>query len=1622
MDQPHHVSDLIRQSGLFDAAWYLSEYPDVAPTGIDPLDHYLRYGARMHRRPGPTFDPQYYLAANPDIAASGVDPLIHYVMNGVNEGRAAVPVMADRGNYAERIEIVVPVFNALQDVKRCLESLKNRRDGFIMRVIVVNDGSDSATTMWLRQKCEQDSLFHLIEHDKNRGYTAAVNAGLRQTTAPYVIMLNSDTIVTRGWLKGLVRCIESNPKLGIVGPLSNAASWQNVPTLFDESGGFEINALAAGFTPDDMARVVASASSRAYPKLPFVNGFCFMMRRAVIAAIGFMDEENFPVGFGEENDYCIRAADAGFGLAIADDVYVFHAKSKSFGHEKRVELSRKGAEANCRKHGAARMRGLIEQSAKLSDMDALRVAVREALVTHEPCVQPADLWSMRVLFLLPAIAGGGGVHSIVQEASEMRRLGVKANIAVEHKQLDQFLELYADVPDTAGLFTGFEPKRVTELGKDYDVIVGTICSSMVLVKQIADAWPRILPAYYVQDYEPLFFTQGTAAWKTARASYSLIPNVVLFAKTRWIADKVRAEHGVRVHKVAPSIDLEIYRPRLGKHEKSETGSSESILQIAAMIRPQTPRRGAERTMRVLARLTAAYPGRIAVSLFGCAEEHSQFQALERGFAYRNHGVLNRREVAALLSTADLFLDLSDYQAFGRTALEAMACGAAAAVPVHGGADEYAVDGVNAVMLDSLDEEGCSERLIALIDDPVTLRRLQIAGMLTASRFNARSAALSELAVLAGARARHLQQVLHHPAGTVPAIQHCAKPALSLVPASAPELQRKLPITVLVITWDIGHNPLGRSYMLGEVLDRIVRNVVMAGFQFPRYGSDVWEPVRDGRLPVISLPGENLPELLESFERIAARIKPDLVIACKPRLPSIQLAAMIKRKAGCPVILDIDDHELSFFQDAKEITAAELQKMRDGSAKNQVEPYDALWTQLAQHMRKYADEIIVSNVALRRKFGGTVVPHVRDETVFDPALHDRAASRRKYGIPGDVKAVMFFGTPRQHKGINVLAEAVNQIGNAAFKLVIVGASTDRSVTAKLNKLAPGRIIYLPNQPFSAIPEIIACADVICLPQDEEHFISQYQLPAKAIDAVAMGIPLLVTRTPPLMQLVTDGVAVAIAIDDLPRALETAVDASAASRWAAQVRPKFLKHYSYAAAAESLRGVIMRAIKNNTKGRTDDLPALLDQQRRLLGLPRHAAKLKRPAGIDVAVFWKQNDSGIYGRRCDMLIRYLASRDDVRRVIVFDAPVSEHDMLARRNADSTTTHDRLLYVKTYEKLFGTLDSGKVSYRVFVYQPGVFRTTENGSVQPPLVDGYLQWLAAVFEEEDLNPEKSVFWLYPKNFMAPQIIERFAPRRVVVDVVDDHRAWPGVSSAERARLTANYRDTLARAHMAFVNCEPMADAMRNFFPAIRTVPNGCDRNPPEVRPRNNAEFDAFMATGGKVIGFIGNLEQKIDIPLVEKVAERFPECQVVLVGSTHANPEILRLKRYPNVRMPGIVPYDQIGAWLSRFDVGIIPHRDMEMTRAMNPLKLYVYLGWGVPVVSTEICNIDLSTRFVSLARSHDEFLDRIAGVLEEGRIDDPALHRYINENCWTARFERHVDELLSSMKRKSHAKRIHA
>lgn len=285
------------------------------------------------------------------------------------------------------IDIVICVHNALDDVIACLESLE-RHTLVPHTVTLVDDASDAPVRFALEAFVRYRPWMTLIVHAENKGYTHAANVGMARSRADWVVLLNSDTIVTPGWLEGLFECARSDKRIAFVGPVSNAASWQSVPEVHVQ-GGWSINPLPSGTTIEQMAELVARCSRRGFPRVPILNGFCTLMRKDALEAVGYLDEISFPMGYGEENDLCVRARKAGYELAVADHVYVYHRKSASFGTKRRTELAKLGTQRFKEKHPEIDVQELQRPLSECVPLIELRQALLSDL-QGTAAAQPAE--------------------------------------------------------------------------------------------------------------------------------------------------------------------------------------------------------------------------------------------------------------------------------------------------------------------------------------------------------------------------------------------------------------------------------------------------------------------------------------------------------------------------------------------------------------------------------------------------------------------------------------------------------------------------------------------------------------------------------------------------------------------------------------------------------------------------------------------------------------------------------------------------------------------------------------------------------------------------------------------------------------------------------------------------------------------------------------------------------------------------------------------------------------------------------------------------------------------------------------------------------------------------------
>jgi len=324
------------------------------------------------------------------------------------------------------------------------------------------------------------------------------------------------------------------------------------------------------------------------------------------------------------------------------------------------------------------------------------------------------------------------------------------------------------------------------------------------------------------------------------------------------------------------------------------------------------------------------------------------------------------------------------------------------------------------------------------------------------------------------------------------------------------------LRVSILCPNLSENCLGRSLLLARVLQRR-HEVEIVG---PTFSGRIWPPAAGVELEIKSLPVSPSLLGLPALRRLARLIRGDVVYASKPLLASLGVGLLARGRR--PLVLDIDDWELGFVKHA--LDGLPLTGKLRYLVSSTLRPHlsHSYWNNaIGERLVRRADAVTVSNRFLRGRFGGRIVWHGRDTGRLDPARFDAAALRGRHGLPAGAPVVMYLGTIRPYKGVDDLIRAVADLDVANALLVLVGVGEEereRPTLQQARQLLGSRLRCFGMQPLERVPEFLAMADVVAIPQRRNR-ATLGQMPAKLFDAMAMGRPVVST-----------------AVSDIPRILE------------------------------------------------------------------------------------------------------------------------------------------------------------------------------------------------------------------------------------------------------------------------------------------------------------------------------------------------------------------------------------------------------------------------------------------------------------------------------------------------------
>jgi GT2 family glycosyltransferase len=631
------------------------------------------------------------------------------------------------------IEIVVPVYNAPADLRACVESVLAHTSAPYGLVLIDDASTDPAIAEYFDELAKRElPALTLLRNDRNLGFTLTANRGMSRSRAD-VVLLNSDAIVTRGWLDAILRCAASDPRIGTITPFSNNAEICSFPRFCENT------VWADGADPEPVRAAIEAAAVPSYPDIPTGVGFCMFVRRALLDAIGAFDPA-FGAGYGEENDLCLRAHAAGFRNVLCDHAFVLHTGGRSFLGAK-DGLGVRNTDVLLARH--PRYLDLVSDYIARDPLRALREA---ALTAHDrmfsglPCV-------------LQVLHGGGGTEAHVRALVASTRGTTRHVLATVSGDTWRIEEHRADGSTMTSQFARREEEPPEAFMKMLCAVFGV---NVVHVHNISgsresllDALPRLGIPYGCTVHDLNFacptitlhradgFYCGAitdvatcqaclasqrgledidvARWR-ARHGEVLAGAAFVIAPTHWAADTLR--------RYFPAVDVTVIPHGLPHRSQASHRATQVVLipddgrATVAVLGAIGPDKGARRIER-LAALAAARDAPIRFVVIGYLDRRQEAWQSEDGILTVN-GHYDPRDLAALLDyyrAALVLFPSAGPETFAFTLSEAWAAGRPVLVPPIGGlAERVDHHGAGWVMTEEewRDESAMLDRIVDLL--------------------------------------------------------------------------------------------------------------------------------------------------------------------------------------------------------------------------------------------------------------------------------------------------------------------------------------------------------------------------------------------------------------------------------------------------------------------------------------------------------------------------------------------------------------------------------------------------------------------------------------------------------------------------------------------------------------------------------------------------------------------------------------------------------------------------------------------------------------------------------------------------------------------------------------------
>ena len=622
--------------------------------------------------------------------------------------------------------------------------LKSRNNGSY-RLFIAYDDLDSYTEKYLEDFSCDNLKINLVRSDREK-MSRVVNKLVLESKARFFALVTKNILVADFWLDRMIFYGMSEAGPGIVQPVSSSYFGRKFK-------------MPSGTDFISINYYLANISPKSTFSTPLTDPSFLFFRRDFFIQAGMLDTglENY---YSSLQDFSMKLFSKGSKTVVAPDVYVHHLESdnrelffkngtkkkkdqlfnrklqKKFRSPKKKEDHfdsdpikkivdlfngrKRWAPEPCLRQTYRQVRTRFQKQAYLGAIFELIHGFKSLFFSFQDVISPemvkrfAERGKIQVTYVLPALTIAGGVLSVIQLVNELIMLGVQARVAA--------LRIYPEIYEWRLLFEPMIFKNRDDLVKNFpksDIAVATHFSTVPWVQKAVETGQAEKSFYFIQDYESWFFPESDIRSRNlVKKSYDLMPHKVV--KSDWLKNLL-ANDGYPSEKIRLGMDLLTFYPR-------DAGSAKGNVLIA-MARPRTPRRGFSTLIKALEKVKKLKPD-TKIIFFG-----DNLKSYSIPFDFIDYGVISDQDQLAMLySKANIFIDSSDFQGFGRTALEAMACGTACILTDTGGVLEYAKNMHNCVLVPPKEPDRIADGILKVLNNHELRSRITANGLITVRDF------------------------------------------------------------------------------------------------------------------------------------------------------------------------------------------------------------------------------------------------------------------------------------------------------------------------------------------------------------------------------------------------------------------------------------------------------------------------------------------------------------------------------------------------------------------------------------------------------------------------------------------------------------------------------------------------------------------------------------------------------------------------------------------------------------------------------------------------------------------------------------------------------------------------